>query len=329
MTMKPILLKGHDRPISDVKFNFDGDLIFSASKDGSVQVWDSETGERLGTYECSAAVNSISINREATQMLSAHADGTAALWEVETGKKIGGYKPHEASVKSITFSEGDRTFLAITDQQMGQNPFIQVYNLGNRESDKPVLQVESKSGRINKAIWGYHNQSIITANDDGTVRIYDSERIIETKKIEAHEKPVMTIQADYYNVLFITASKDGTSKLWDRRTCECIRTYEIGRPLNAAAISPLMDHIIIGGGESAMEVTQTVSTAEQFKIRFFHSILSYELGSVLGHFGPVNALDFSPDGKSFVSGSEDGFCRVHFLPDSYFNRPDEMRIFSK
>jgi len=139
----------------------------------------------------------------------------------------------------------------------------------------------------------------------------------------------MTIQADYYNVLFITASKDGTSKLWDRRTCECIRTYEIGRPLNAAAISPLMDHIIIGGGESAMEVTQTVSTAEQFKIRFFHSILSYELGSVLGHFGPVNALDFSPDGKSFVSGSEDGFCRVHFLPDSYFNRPDEMRIFSK
>ena len=28
--MKPFVLKGHERPINVVKFNYDGDLLFSA-----------------------------------------------------------------------------------------------------------------------------------------------------------------------------------------------------------------------------------------------------------------------------------------------------------
>jgi len=325
--MRPILLKGHDRPITDCQYNHDGDLIFSASKDGSIQVWSSETGERLGTYgEFVAATNSISINREATRMVSAHGNGSVELWEVETGKKLYTYA-HDVSVRCVAFSEGDRTFLSVTDQHMGLMPFIQVFPLPDerREVPKQTCQIEVKSGRVLKAIWGYHNQSIITANDDGSVRIYDTERALEVRNIKAHEKQVSTVQLDNSKIFFITASKDGTAKLWDTRTCDPIKTYDVGRPLNAAATSPLMNHIILGGGESAVDVTTTQATTDQFKIRFFHSILCHELGSVLGHFGPVNALSFSPDGRSFVSGSEDGFLRLHFLDESYLSRTDELR----
>jgi len=151
----------------------------------------------------------------------------------------------------------------------------------------------------------------------------------ELLKLEASsrtKKQVSDIQYDKYHILFATASKDGTAKLWDSRTVDPVKTYEVGRPLNACAISPLMDHIILGGGESAMEVTQTTATSEQFKVRFYHSIFTHELGSVLGHFGPVNSLDFNPDGRSFVSGSEDGFVRLHFMDESYFSRMDEVRV---
>ena len=47
---RPILLKGHERSITVVKFNFDGDLLFTASKDHVPSMWRSENGERIGTF---------------------------------------------------------------------------------------------------------------------------------------------------------------------------------------------------------------------------------------------------------------------------------------
>jgi translation initiation factor 3 subunit I len=47
---QPILLKGHERSITTVKFNADGDLIFTAAKDNKPTVWYSDSGERLGTF---------------------------------------------------------------------------------------------------------------------------------------------------------------------------------------------------------------------------------------------------------------------------------------
>ena len=45
--MRPILLKGHERSITYVSFNHDGDLLFTASKDNVPTVWRAEDGERL------------------------------------------------------------------------------------------------------------------------------------------------------------------------------------------------------------------------------------------------------------------------------------------
>lgn len=36
---RPLLLKGHTRPIADLKYNADGDIIFIASKDQSISAW--------------------------------------------------------------------------------------------------------------------------------------------------------------------------------------------------------------------------------------------------------------------------------------------------
>jgi translation initiation factor 3 subunit I len=187
-------LKGHDRPITEVQFNHDGDLIFSASKDGSIQVWSSENGERLGTYGDTAQVissscNGISVNSmrcvpvifanelgESTRMISAHGNSTVDLWEVETGKKLYTY-PHDVSVRAVEFAEGGKSFVSVTDQQLGFNPFIHVYPVVNSRDDtvKPSCQIEVKSGRVSKVIWGHHNQSLVTANEDGSIRIYDTE----------------------------------------------------------------------------------------------------------------------------------------------------------
>lgn len=51
LIQRPILLSGHERSLNQIKYNREGDLLFSVSKDNVVCAWFSHNGERLGTYE--------------------------------------------------------------------------------------------------------------------------------------------------------------------------------------------------------------------------------------------------------------------------------------
>jgi len=118
--------------------------------------------------------------------------------------------------------------------------------------------------------------------------------------------------------MFITASTDHSAQLYDTKEMKLLKTYKSDRPLNSASISPLFNHIIVGGGQDAMDVTVTSTKVGHFQVDFFHTVYSHYLGNVKGHFGPVNTVAFNPDGKSFASGGEDGYIRLHKFDKEYF-----------
>ena len=49
--MKPLMLNGHTRALTQIRYNAEGDLLFSAAKDDKPCVWYSHNGERLGTFD--------------------------------------------------------------------------------------------------------------------------------------------------------------------------------------------------------------------------------------------------------------------------------------
>ena len=72
---RPYLLQGHERPITVVKYNYDGDLLFSASKDQVPSVWRSENGERLGTFNGhKGTIWDLDCDRFTIHLLTASAD---------------------------------------------------------------------------------------------------------------------------------------------------------------------------------------------------------------------------------------------------------------
>lgn len=75
---KPIVLHGHDRALTQIKYNREGDLIFSSSKDQKPNVWFSVNGERLGTFNGHiGAVWCIDVDWTSTKVFTGSGDMSA------------------------------------------------------------------------------------------------------------------------------------------------------------------------------------------------------------------------------------------------------------
>jgi len=320
--MQPILLKGHERPLTTVKFNREGDLLFTCGKDYQVNVWFTDNGERLGTYNGhKGSVWDCDIDFQSARLLTGSSDASAKLWDVKTGKELFSI-PHKSGVRSVGFSHGERMILTVQDDQHKQQPTIFIYNLSEDLKDQKVEPVRAMSapgsGKMNTALWGSLNQSIISGDDSGTIRLWDVEHGKEIQSLQEHKKGIQSLQFSKDHSMFISASVDMTAKLFDTKTMKCLKTFQSDRPLNAASISPLMNHVVLGGGQEARNVTTTGRAAGHFEVDFFHVVYQTYLGQVKGHFGPINCLAFSPSGRSYVSGSEDGYVRLHHFSNDYF-----------
>ncbi|CAK7300937.1 Eukaryotic translation initiation factor 3 subunit I [Vulpes lagopus] len=119
--------------------------------------------------------------------------------------------------------------------------------------------------------------------------------------------------------MFVTASKDNTAKLFDSKTLEDQKTFWTEHLVNSAALSPNYDHVVLGGGQEAMDVTTTSTRIGKFEARFFHLTFEEEFGRVKGHFGPINSVAFHPNGKSYNSGGKGGYVHIHYFTHSTLN----------
>jgi translation initiation factor 3 subunit I len=157
--------------------------------------------------------------------------------------------------------------------------------------------------------WTIADQYLIAGFDSGFIVKYDPETGKEIQRKKLHNDRVNRINFNAEKTMFITASRDNNAHLIDPNTLEIVKTYKTDRPVNGAVISPVMarPHILLGGGQDAQSVTTTSAAQGKFETRFYHMVYGDEFARVKGHFGPINALDIHPFGKSFASGSEDGF----------------------
>lgn len=72
------MLQGHERSVTQIKYNREGDLLFSSSKDQKPNVWFSLNGERLGTFDGhQGAVWCIDVDWSSTKFMSGSGDMSA------------------------------------------------------------------------------------------------------------------------------------------------------------------------------------------------------------------------------------------------------------
>ena len=336
--MRPLVLKGHTMPITNLQFNKDNDLLFSASKDRYITLWSSEYGERIGTYSHSAAVYAMNIDDNSKYLISSDSTGFVYIWEACNGEIIHKFTIDKIPlISSVYFNyNNDLISVGYGSRASNSDSHIDIYKfndlLTKQKNVEPIKKILiPNKDKISKSRWFDLGKSILATSESGMIYKYDfaSEKLLLQKKI--HNSVIMDIDISPKEELILTASKDGKAKVLDPDTFEVMSELFPQNPvrnINACRFNPLISsedekivkyHAFIAGGQESREVTTTASKKGGFETLIYDCMFGEELGAILGHFGPVNALAISSDGEILASGSEESSIRVHKINNDEYN----------
>ncbi len=319
--MKNIILYGHERAITQIKYNRNGDLIFTAAKDKNPNIWYTVNGERLGTFDGhNGAVWCIDVDLNTTNALTGSADNTCKIWNCETGKNLNTLKTKNA-VRSCGFYHDGNTIMYSTDNTMGYSCEIHIFDIRDHSqigNNKPAVVIPVTGPKITSAIWGPYEKNIIAGHENGIICNYEIEYGTTFNVAREHNCRINDLQISPDSRYIISASNDKTAKLFTVANIDHINTYKSEQSVNSASISPLYKHVVIGGGQESKDVSTTKSVVGNFEANFYYLIFGGKFGRVKGHFGPINSISFNPDGKSYSSGGEDGYVRMNYFDKNYF-----------
>ena len=343
--MKPIVLKGHSKPIKGLMFNKENDLLFSASTDKQITLWSSQYGERIGTYKHGAAVYSMDIDSESKILISGDSIGSAYVWEASNGellKKI--IVGDVTSVQSINIDrQNECVYIGYSSRRDKETSRINVYKINDllsaRENDKKEINVQPlkqldlpNKDKLTKTKLCDGGNSVIAASKLGQLYKFDVKdgKLLMQKKV--HDDEITDMNLSLGDELLITASKDSKAKVLDPDNFEVLTVLSPENPsrnINACIFSPFIGeedeskaiyHAFIAGGQESKDVTTTTQKKGGFETLIYDCKYGVELGSFAGHFGPVNSLAITSDGELLATGSEESSVRVHrIMNEEYKN----------
>jgi len=335
--VRPLVLNFHERPLTQVKLNAEGDLLLTSAKDGFACLSRVSDGERIGMYKISetvgskaSAVFSIDMTKNAAYVVTASADGTVCIFEALTGVEV----CKDNLQGAVRFAQWNQKPLyqnklcVCVDKFANRTPAkIVVYEFHpKRKKLEEMISIDEELPmKATQAHWGPFDKILISIHEEGTVHVWDAVSGSALNSFEGHQSAITSLQFSPNMEMMVTSSKDHKVKLWRTDTFDCIKSYDADRPLNDAAISPLYTdshnvryHIITGGGQEARDVT-TTALKGKFETLIFHMVFEEELGSIKGHFGPINTLAVMPNGLGFVTGGEDGNVRINMFDADYLH----------
>ncbi len=101
----PLTLKGHSDWVTSISYSPDGKQIASAGLDGTVKLWNTQTGQFLSSLRGHAGgVLGVSFGPDGKQIASASKDQTVKVWDARTGKEVLSCKGHSGWVTDVSFS---------------------------------------------------------------------------------------------------------------------------------------------------------------------------------------------------------------------------------
>ena len=324
--------RGHGDRIQTVAYSPDNKIVASGSWDGSVRLWNAVTGEQIGIV----SGHPLSVERMELDPNGYTVAGTARgiinLWDQDTRRENPGvidkhpglflglaftndsqellfadvgfnlfiynvnttkeketkkFKKHKGGYYAIAFSP-DRSIVA----NGYRNRRIKLWNI---HSGKELLSIQTK---FNKQIitldFSPDGNKIAAAGEDGIIKIWDTKKGAELCVLQVHYAKIESIAFSPDGNSLASGSSDGTMRVWD---------IEKKTQIKQSGFMGNIIEVVFSIDENVVVGTSTVNKIQLWDL----NNLTNSPGVILpGHNGWIRSLEFSADGKTLASGSDDG-----------------------
>ena len=168
-------------------FSPDGKRLVSASEDETVKVWDAATGQETLTLKGHTdRVASVAFSPDGKRLVSASWDKTVKVWDAATGQEILTLKGHTGHVVSVAFSPDGKRLASASCGRDGEG-------VGRR--DRAGDPHPQGAHRLASRAWrsAPTASGIVSASQDGTVKVWDAATGQETLTLKGHTDQVASV----------------------------------------------------------------------------------------------------------------------------------------
>jgi WD40 repeat protein/serine/threonine protein kinase len=282
--------EGHTSWVHAVVLTPDGRHVISGSWDGTLRMWDLQTGESLRTFEGHTDwVNAAAVTPNGARAVSASSDRTLRVWDLENGQLVRTLKGHLGGVNAVAVTpDGHGAISASSDHT------LRVWDL---ESGQLVRTLKGHLDEVHAATVAPDGHSVVSASSDRTLRVWDLE--------SGQLRRTLQVRTDWANAFAITpdgrraisGSADNALCVWDLESGQSVRTLR-GHTNKVTAVVLTPD-----GGRA-------ISGSADHTLRIWDLEKGQLVSTLAGHTDWVTAVVATPDGRRAISASADHTLRI-------------------
>ncbi len=284
--------QAHTDTVRALAFSPDGCTLATGSWDGSIKLWDIESGTLLWTSWFTDNIECLTFAPDGRTLASGGDDATVQLWDAHTGAHYQTLSGQSGPVFALAWSPDGRLLAS-----GGVDRDIQLWELSCTQSEPSVRRLSGHTNWVLGLAFAPDGTRLASGSWDATVRLWDVESLSLRQTLTGHTDRVRAVSWSPDGRLLASCGFDRTIWLWDSdRSSYRTRLHEHTAGVYDIAFTPDSRSLLSGSEDGTLRLWD-VERGQCIHILQGYAVSLYDVA-------------WSPDGTQLVSAGSDTLVTI-------------------